>query len=243
MGFLDEAEQARLRQDPSGLEIARYWQRAATHLPEGPRRLLSHVASSLMSRGWLPAADKMLAAAADQLGEPLPRVEAWAEQLTAVDLLHMADGKFAVVAGLLSTRPTGLTFHFDDRHEIHLNGPLAALAVSRALQRSGEIRSSCGEDKTTALRLHADLSGITAHAPADMALFLPAWDGAAPPSAAALGGGFFRDDEALDRWQARQGQPGGMPVAAMMLPMASMEIGERLGSALQSLLDHLPDYD
>jgi hypothetical protein len=243
MAFADEPVQARLRDAPSGLEIARYWQRTSSQLPDDARRLLSHIASSLMSRGWLPAADKVLESAADQLGEPLPRVQQWAAQLAAIDLLHVVDGKIAVVAGLLSTRPTGLTFHFDDRHEIHLNGPLAALAVSRALRRQGEIRAACADDGTTRLRLEVDGDGIAGRYPEDLAVFLPAWDGQQAPTVVARGGGFFRSDEALDAWHARHGAPDGMPLASVLFPMAAAELGEQLGAALEAVLNHLPDFD
>lgn len=242
MSFLDDSAKLLLRKDPPGLEIAHYWRRTATTLTDPSRRLLSYLVSSLLSRGWLGSVENLLDAAADNLHEPRAQVAAEFESLTALDLISVEAGKITQLAGLLSTKPTGITFKFDQQTEVHLLGPLAALAVSHALQKAGVIRAKCGDDPAQRIELTCDVTGIASRSPETVALFLPAWDGEGPPAQAARGGGLFRSDEALDAWQQREGSPQGMPIASMLFPMASVDLGADLGSTLEAALNHLPDF-
>lgn len=243
MAPVQDSEIQRIRKDPAGLEIARYWQRVAAETPDGARRLLSYMTSSLLSRGWLGSADKLLESAAEQLGEPEAQVRAEWDLLLDRDLLQVDQGKIVALAGLFSMRPTGMVFRYDSQHEVHLLGPLAALAVSRAVLKSGEVRGVCASDMATKLVLGCDAHGIATRHPESMALFLPGWDGSVAPSTASMGGGLFRDDEALSAWQDKNGDPDGMPIASVLLPMAGGDIADSLGKALESLLNHLPDFD
>ena len=251
MGFLDTAplgEQreeaiARIRKAPPGLEIARYWQVVATHTPDSARRLVSYLASALLARGWLQAADRVLEAAADTLGESADHVKADFDLLVAADLLTVEAGKITCIAGLMSIKPTGLVFKFDGQHEIHLPGPLAAIAIGKALQKAGEVRATCADDKTTKLVLKVDKAGIVERTPEEICLFLRAWNGETPPTAASSAGGLFRNDDALGRWQEQAGDPAGMPLASLLFGMAVGDLGLQVGGALESVLNHLPDFD
>lgn len=242
MSFLDDSAKLLLRKDPPGLEIAHYWRRTATTLTDPSRRLLSYLVSALLSRGWLGSVENLLDAAADNLHEPRGQLAAEFESLLALDLISVEAGKITQLAGLLSTKPTGITFKFDQQTEVHLLGPLAALAVSHALQKAGVVRAKCGDDATQKIELTCDVTGIASRSPETVALFLPAWDGEGPPAQAARGGGLFRSDEALDAWQQAQGNPQGMPIASMLFPMAAVELGADLGSTLEAALNHLPDF-
>lgn len=242
MSFLEDSAKLQLRKDPPGLEIAHYWRRTAVTLSDPSRRLLSYLVSSLVSRGWLGSVEPLLDAAADNLHEPRAQIAGEFESLTALDLIGVESGKITQLAGLLSTKPTGITFKFDQQTEVHLLGPLAALAVAHALQKAGVIRAKCSEDAAQKVELICDVAGIASRSPETVAMFLPAWDGELPPSQAARGGGLFASDEALDRWQQRQGSPLGMPIASMLFPMASVDLGADLGSTLEAVLNHLPDF-
>lgn len=242
MPFLDDQAKLLLRKDPAGLEIAHYWRRTVGTLGDPARRLLSYLVSSLMSRGWLASVDKLLDTAADNLHEKRDQVAAEFETLLALDLVSVEAGKVTQLAGLLSTKPTGLIFKYDQQHEVHLLGPLAALAVSHALQKAGEVRAVCQDDPAQRIVLTCDTAGIATRAPETVTLFLPAWDGDLPPAQVARGGGLFRSDEALDLWQQRNGNPAGMPIASMLFPMAAVDLGADLGSTLEAALNHLPDF-
>ncbi len=228
---------------PPGLELVRHWCHVAAQTTESQRFLLSHLASGLVGRGWLHPLDKLRESAADALGEPVDRVQADLDALIALDLVTVQDGKVTTVGALLAARSTGIDFVLDAQHAVHLVGPLAALAAAVALHRKGEVRGVCTGDGTTRLVLVCDASGIYERRPESIGLFLPAWDGQSSPAAQSAGGGLFRDDDALGRWQEQHGDPPGMPVASFLFPMAAAELGEELGRGLAPLFDRLPDYD
>ena len=73
-------------------------------------------------------------------------------------------------------------------------------------------------------------------------MFLPAWDGSISPAEAAAGGGLFADDDALGAWQGSHGDPDGMPLTSMFFPMAATDLGDKLGRALESMLDHVANF-
>ena len=242
MSFLDESAKLLLRKDPPGLEIAHYWRRTVITLSDPSRRLLSYLVSSLLSRGWLGSVEPLLDAAADNLHESRADIASEFESLAALDLIGVEGGKITQLAGLLSIKTTGITFKFDNQTEVNLLGPLAALAVAQALQKSGVVRAKCGGDSSQKIELTCDVTGIVSRSPETVALFLPAWDGELPPGQAARGGGLFCSDEALDQWQNSQDNPNGMPIASMLFPMASVDLGADLGSTLEAALNHLPDF-
>jgi len=250
MSFLDRAplgpaadqRRASIRKAPPGLEVARFWREAADLTPDSGRRLLSYVAAAFLARGWLQSVDRVLDSAAETLGESADQVRADLDALAALDLLYIEGGKFVTIAGLLSTRPTGIVFKFDAQHEVALAGPLAAVAASRALHRAGSIRALCSHDHSTRIELTCDPTGITERDPEQATLFLPSWSGGEPPSAAAKGG-LFGSDEALDRWQVAAGNPDGMPVNSFLFGMAVGNLADEVGAPLEAVLNHLPDFD
>lgn len=243
MAWLRNEDLLQIGKDPPGLELAGYWRRAAVGVPDSARRLLSYLASSLASRGWLAGTDSLLVQAIEHLAEPEAQVRADWQFLTERDLVSVEQGKVVALAGLLATRPTNLRFALDSHHELHLLGPLAALAVARALGRAGEVRSVCLGDRTTRLTLACDIHGVHARSPESIGLFLPSWDGTTAPSAASTAGGLFADDDALGAWQDQNGDPVGMPIPSMFFGMAAVDLGQQVGEALESLLNHLPDFD
>lgn len=242
MSFLSVQARASLRNEPPGLELVRYWQTAAGSIGVPARALLSMLASSLLARGWLHPLDKTLESAHETLGEPVDALRKALDELVAVDLVGLDGDRITTVAGLLSTRPTGLDFRIDAAHEVHLTGPLAALAVARALQKPGEIRGVSSADKSRVV-LVCDESGVTSRDPETICMFLPSWDGTERPSALMAAGGLFADDEQLGKWQEDKGDPPGMPLPSMLFPMAAVDLGAQLGSALEPVLSHLPDFD
>ena len=251
MGFLDTAPLgpqrdeaiARIRKAPPGLEVARYWHHVAAATPDSAKRLLSYIASALLARGWLQPTDRVLESATETLGEEAAQIKADFDILVAADLVTLDGPKIVCLAGLLCTKPTGILFKFEGQHEVHVAGPLAAIAIGKALQKSGEIRAVCAEDKATKLVLKCDTAGITERTPEETCLFLQAWTGDTTPTAVMAQGGFFRDDDALGRWQESAGDPNGMPLASMLFGMAVGDLGQEVGAALESVLNHLPDFD
>jgi len=243
MTFLSEPDLASLRQQPPGLELLRYWCGAADRTDEVCHKLLSYMVSGLVGRGWLQTIDKSLDAAADTLDEPRSRLERALYQLVQADLVAMDGQKVLALAGLFSTRPTGCLLAVDGDHSVHLLGPMAALAATVALRRTGEVRATCQRDPKRRILLRCDDTGVHSREPEGVCLFLPAWDGARAPSFAMTEGGLFADDDALGRWQEDHGDPPGMPLASQMFPMAAADLGGQLGRGLEALLNHLPDFD
>lgn len=228
--------------DPPGLELARHLQRQAPTLSEPARKLLSWLASSLVRRGWVQAVDKALEAAEEPTELARPALQGALDELVAAGLVELDGTRIATIAGLLSTRPTGVDFAMADGHSVHLLGPLAALAAAQALQQSGEIRATCPVTGQR-LALGCDTSGIASRNPETICVFLPAWDGQAALATMAAAGGFFADDDALGRWQEDKGDPAGMPMTSFLFPMAAVELGQSLGAALEGTLNHLPDFN
>lgn len=227
--------------DPPGLELAGHLQRVCPATGDTARKLLSWLASNLVRRGWVQAVDKSLDAAAEQTDLHREKLQAALDELVKAGLVELDGTRIASVAGLLSTRPTGVDFVMADGHTVHLLGPLAALAAAQALQQAGEIRTNC---LVTGKRLvlGCDSAGIASRDPETICVFLPAWDGVLALGTWAAMGGFFADDEALGRWQEDKADPAGMPLTSFMFPMAATELGASLGKALEDTLNHLPDF-
>ncbi|MBM4341831.1 MAG: hypothetical protein FJ100_00435 [Deltaproteobacteria bacterium] len=251
MGFLDSAPlganadvlRAKVRKAPAGLEIATYWQSVAQATTDPQRRLLSYMVAALLARGWMLPVDRVLESAAETLGEAPAQVQAEFDALVALDLVTLDGPKIATLAGLLTTRPGSLVFKYDSQHEVGLVGPLAALAVGRALQKTGAVRASCAEDKAIKLTLQVDKDGVASRDPDGICAFLPAWNGQLVPTEATAGGVLLRDDDALGRWQESAGEPDGMPLTSLFFPMAAADLAGQVGAALESVLNHLPDFD
>lgn len=251
MGFLDNAPlgegadalRAKVRKSPPGLEIAAYWQSVAQATTDPQRRLLSYMVAALLARGWMLTVDRVVESAAETLGEEPAQVQAELDALVALDLVTLDGNKILALAGLLTTRPGALVFKYDAQHEVGLVGPLAALAVGRALQKTGTVRATCGDDKASKLSLDVDKDGVANRDPDCVCMFLPAWNGEASPTAATAGGVLLRDDDALGRWQEGAGDPDGMPLTSLFFPMAAADLAGQVGAALESVLNHLPDFD
>jgi hypothetical protein len=156
--------------DPPGLELARHLERQAATLTEGARKLLSWLASSLVRRGWVQAIDKALDAAAEATELDKTALQTALDELVAVGLVELDGTRIASIAGLLSTRPTGVDFAMADGHSVHLLGPLAALAAAQALQSAGEIRATCAVTGQR-LALGCDTSGIASRHPETICVF------------------------------------------------------------------------
>ena len=243
MTFLTDSDQAALRQEPPGLELLRYWCRVGARTDETCHKLLSYMVSGLVGRGWVQTIDKILDSAVDTLDEPRPRLERALYQLVQADLVVLDGLKVLAMAGLFSTRPTGCVLAVQGDHTVHLLGPMAALAATVALRRTGEVRATCKRDPKRRIVLGCDETGVHTREPEGVCLFLPAWDGVRAPSFAMAEGGLFADDDALGHWQEEHGDPPGMPVASQMFPMAAADLGLQLGRGLEALLNHLPDFD
>ncbi|MSP90470.1 MAG: hypothetical protein EXR79_01480 [Myxococcales bacterium] len=243
MPFLDDAARAALKDAEPGLELIQYWKKAAADSSEHARALLSYIVGSLLNRGWVHPFDKTVETAADQIGEPQEKIRTVLDELIRLDLISVEGNRIATLAGLIATKPTGHIFYLDHEHQLHLTGPLAGLAVAKALRRKGEVRSLDGVDAARRLVLGCDESGIATRAPESIAMFLPSWDGDAAPSVAMTGGAYFADDDALGAWQTERNDPAGMPVASFLFPMAAVDLGADYGAALDPVLNHRPDFD
>lgn len=243
MAFLT-AEQLELVQKTSpGLQLVAYWTDVAEKLGEDARSLLSFLVSGLISRGWLKPFDGSMEAAVEGLDFEPARAQAAAEELIAVGLMQVADGRITTLAGIFSTTPTQTTYFMGEDQSIHLLGGLGALSVSKALGRPGEVLADCGfSDPKIRLKLVCDASGVHSRSPDTVCTFLPHWDGECHPADALAGGGLFADDDALYNWQERVGEPEGMPLPSMMFPMAATELGAQLGKALESCLDRFANF-
>ncbi len=228
---------------PPGLEIARYWQYVAQQLPERAATLLSHAVKGLTSRGWIHPLDRLIDTSAEHLGETPEALHAAADDLRRLGLLSVGDdGRITALAGLFSTEPTDIAYVMGGDMKVYLLGPLAALAVSRALGRSGEVRARPTDGGDSRLVLGCDESGIHSRDPESICLFLAAWDGEVSPHDATRGGGLFADDDGLYAWQEARPDVHGMPLASMMFAMAATELGRDLGEALDGILHHVGNY-
>ncbi|MSQ81983.1 MAG: hypothetical protein EXR77_03580 [Myxococcales bacterium] len=251
MGFLANVElgdrgdlvRAKVAKAMPGLEIAAYWQAIAESTTDSQRRLLSYMVSALLARGWMQPLERVLESAEQTLGESPEDLKRDCDALVAFDLLTVDGSKVTGLAGLISTKPTGLVFKFGGQTEVALLGPLAALAVGRALQKNGEVRAVCAEDRTTKLLLKCDNQGVEDRDPNEICAFFPAWDGESSPTHATASAVLLRDDEALGRWQEKAGEPDGMPLSALFFPMAAADLAMQVGAALETVLNHLPDFD
>jgi hypothetical protein len=243
MSFLNDELRAELGKAEPGLELVRYWSLAAKQSTEHARALLSYFAASLLSRGWVHPVDKMIDTAADQIGIAHDVVKAVFEELVKSDLVSVDGQRITALAGLISTRPTGLVFYLDHERQLNLLGPLAALAVSKALRQKGEVRATDAIDGARKLKLGCDTAGIATREPDSIGMFLPSWSGDVLPSQAMGHGAFFADDDALGKWQEQKGDPAGMPLTSFMFQMVAPELGHELGAALDPVLNHRPNFD
>ncbi len=229
-----------------GLQLVAFLSWAAEHLDEDQRTLLSYAASSLVNRGWLSPLPKLLEAASDSLGIAPERLGLAQQALADLGLFEVDGERIVSIAAVLATGKTDITYHVKDDHEerVQLTGPLAALGIARGLSRPGEVVAKCrGTDETkTRVTLVCDVSGVHSRKPESVAMFLPDWKGDTPPSAALRGGGLFLDDDALAEWQTRHDDPDGMPLTSMFFPMAATDLGDKLGTALESMLDHVANF-
>lgn len=243
MAFLTGDSLSRINNAGSGLQLVAHWRALAAEAGDDARSLLSFAVSGLITRGWVANLEGTLNAAAEGLDMPVDRVSAAAHWLQDTGLLQVEEGRVSTLAGIFSTGRTGATFFMTDDQHVHLVGPLAALAVSRALARSGEVLADCDHSEPAQrLRLECDESGVHSRDPHTICAFLPNWDGEAHPVEAMMGGGLFVDDDALAAWQEGRGDPDGMPLMSMMFPMAATELGSQLGEALDSLLDRFANF-
>ncbi len=225
-----------------GLEPVAWFVQAAREASEPGRILLSQAASSFVTRGWLPALDSLCDLAAEHGGVASDAIRGSVPQLVALGLLVVDDGKIIEFAGAFSARATGLRYVAEGGGEVHLVGPLASLGVAQGLGRPGRIVGTCAGGGGEAFELHCDETGIHTRTPETVAMFLPAWDGESVPGAAIAAGALFADDDALAEWQERSGEPDGMPLASVLFPMATSDLGPQLGASLESLLDRLANF-
>ncbi len=226
---------------PAGLEVLEHLCRVAAAASPAARGLLSTATSGLIGRGWLPSLDSLIETTSHTLDIPTADLRAELPWLQASGLLEIADSKVISLGCLFTTRKTALTLVLDDRHAIHLLGPLAALAAPIALAHAGEVRGKCA--LAVPLRLLADAEGVHTRDPDGLALFLPAQQPGQTLPEVMAAGVFLADDDALAAWQAQHGEPAGMPVLAMFFAMAAGDLGGKLGRALAPLFSHLPDFD
>ncbi|MCB9739423.1 MAG: hypothetical protein H6747_09150 [Deltaproteobacteria bacterium] len=225
-----------------GLEPVAWLLQAAREAPEPGRILLSQAASSLVTRGWLPSLDSLIDLAAEHGGVAAAEIHASVPALAGLGLIVVDDGKVLEFAGTFTTRAGTLRYEIAEGGNVHLIGPIAALAVPRGLGRPGRIVGVCAGGGGDAFRLDCDETGIHTRSPETVAMFLPRWDGAMAPGAAISAGALFADDDALSDWQEQSGDPDGMPLASFMFPMATNDLGPQLGAALESLLDRLANF-
>ena len=227
---------------PPGLEVLARLHAVLAVASPAARGLLSTATAGLLGRGWLQRPESLVAATAHNLDLDEAAIAAELPWLTESGLLDVQGDRVVSVACLFSARPTGLTLTIAGRHPVDLLGPLAALAVTAALEARGEIRV---RNTAGALPFHltCDEMGVHAREPDTLALFLPSLPGGASSVAAMAAGQFFADDEALAQWQTDHGDPPGMPVPSMLFGMAAADLGAPLGRALAPVLSHLPDFD
>lgn len=221
---------------PPGLERADRLKQASAASSEQARKVLSWLASNLVHRGWLSPLDKLSQQLEEQVELSSDAVRAAVAELQSVGLLELDGERVATLAGLLSTRPTGLDFAMADGHTVHLIDPMAALAVSVALQQAGEVRAHCPITEQR-LVLECDSSGVASRSPETVCAFLGGErDGVPVP------GALLADDDALGAWQEKAGDPPGTPLTSFLFPMAAGDLGQELGQALAPTLSHLPDF-
>ncbi len=228
---------------PAGLELLEHLCRVAANASPAARGLVSTATSGLLGRGWLPSVDSLIETTAHTLDIAPHDLRAELPWLQQSGLLETAENRVISLGCLFATRKTDLTLVLDDKHEVSLLGPLAALAAPIALQHAGVIRGRCALNASVSLRLSADEEGVHTRDPEGVALFLPAWLAVGTPTSAMAAGVFFADDDALADWQTQNGDPAGMPIVSMFFAMAASDLGGKLGQALAPLFSHLPDFD
>lgn len=238
MSFLEGDVLERVQAAPPGLQLAVWFDQISSSLSEDARALLSYAVSGLVSRGWVSSPDKLVEAAVDAVGEPHAKLKAALDELEQVGMVRISDGKFTSLAGVLSLRPTSISYFMTGDAQVHLLGPLAALAVPKGLGRAGDVMANCAlSEPTKRLQLECDETGVHSRKPDTIAMFLPHWDGTTHPADAIAGGGLFVDDEALAQWQEKHPDVDGMPLSSLMFPMAATDLGARTGKALEAVLD------
>lgn len=233
-----------------GLQLIAWYTWVAAELNEDQRTLLSYAVSRLVNRGWLSPLPKLMGAAAESLGISKERLDAALSVLQGHGLIAADGDRITSLAGVISTSKTSITYFLGEDHAtpVSLVGPLAALGIAHGLNRGGEVVARCaggpkdGDDKAPRVTLICDESGIHSRDPESVALFLPSWDGTDGPAAGVAGGGLFLDDDALAAWQTEHDDPDGMPVTSMIFPMATTDLGAKLGKALESMFDHVANF-
>ncbi len=243
MAFLSGDSLARIENAGPGLQLVTWWTFVAAEASDDARSVLSFTVSGLINRGWVKPLPGTIAAAVDGLDISEERVTAAATELQGFGLMQVEGERITTLAGIFSTVRSRSTFFMSEDQQVHLVGPLAALAASQALGRSGEVLADCAQSEPTVrLRLECDENGVDSRTPDSICAFLADWNGEAHPADAMRQGGLFADDDALAAWQEKHGEPDGMPLMSMMFPIASIELGGQLGKALESLLDRFANY-
>jgi hypothetical protein len=243
MAFLSSEASKELENALPGTQLIEYWRQVAQAMSEGSRTFLSFAVVGLVSRGWLNPLDKVIEAAIEDLGEKPDVVAKSVEELKSVGALVVDGQRIVLLAGIFFTSKTRMSYFMGDEQKVYLLGPLAGLAVSRALGRPGDVQTACfGSDEKTKLRLSCDENGVHSRSPESVCMFLRDWTGESHPADAIGEGGFFADDDALCAWQENHDEPEGMPLPSMMFSMATTELGDQLGSALETMLDRVANF-
>ncbi|GEM_PF-3156712 len=243
MSFLEGDALARVQAAPPGLQLAAWFDHVSQTLSEPARALLSYAVSGLVSRGWVSSVDKLLESAVESVGESHEKMKAAFDELESCGMVQTENGRFVTLAAVLSMKKTNISYFMDGDHQVHLLGPLAALAVPQGLSRSGEMMADCAQSEPSKrLKLVCDESGVHSREPDTIAMFLAHWDGTSHPADAMAAGGLFVDDDALAAWQDKHADVDGMPLSSFMFPMAATDLGARTGKALEAVLDRFGSY-
>ena len=243
MAFLTGDSLTKIENAGPGLQLVTWWTSVAGEASDDARSVLSFTVSGLINRGWVKPLPGTITAAVDGLDIKEERVVAAVEELQRYGLMQVVDDRITTLAGIFSTVRSRTTFFMGSEQQVHLLGPLAALAASQALGRTGEVLADCAHsDPNVRLRLECDENGVHTRSPDSICAFLADWRGEEHPADAMRGGGLFADDDALGAWQEAADDPDGMPLMSMMFPIASIEVGGQLGKALESLLDRFANF-
>jgi hypothetical protein len=243
MSFLEGDALARVQSAPPGLQLAVWFDHIAEALSEDSRALLSYAVSGLVSRGWISTPEKLVDNAVEAVGESHAKLKTALDELESMGMVRVDNGRFTSLAGVLSLQRTKTSYFMTDDAQVHLLGPLAALAVPKGLGRPGEVMANCAvSDPLKRLTLECDERGVHSRSPDTIAMFLPYWDGTTHPSDAIAGGGLFVDDAALAQWQEANPDVDGMPLSSVMFPMAATDLGARTGKALEAVLDRYASF-
>lgn len=187
--------------------------------------ILEYLVSAGTARGWFPAVSGVVTHFTEH--EKEADVLASLDGLRKKQLLFTEEDRVLSIMGGITHEVTDFRAFTGAAVPFYLQGALDALCIAPTLQKKVEVITKCGVTGDQ-IQLHfGPACEITDSNPRDVCAFIPEWDEVESLQTWHRGH-FFRDEGALEKWQADNGEPDGMPLTADTIRMVGLEMARAI---------------